>query len=907
MSTHPIIKSKLTIPRSRANLVSRPRLVNRLNQGMSRRLTLISAAPGFGKTTLLVEWQSERGDQALPMAWLSLDEGDNDPMRFVSYLVAACQPLIPRTPAAARRRVSSPRTLVASTLAALTNGLADATSDVVLVLDDYHTITSEEVHDMVALLLNRLPSHVHVVIVTRVDPPLSVAQLRAADQLVEIRAADLSFTRAEAAHFLHEVMGLTLTSEQVAALNERTEGWITGLQLAGLALQGSKDVEGFIRNFAGSHRFVLDYFAEVFRQQPSSTQDFMLRTAVLDSLSATLCKAVTGNSESQATLEELEKTNLFIIPLDDTRTWYRYHSLFGEFLRSSLLQLHPDWRADLHRQASAWYAEHDQLFQAIDHALAAGDSQQAAIWIEQALPGMLLRGELVTMFRWLSALPEAVIHVRPRLGLMHTLGLAMMWRFDTIEDRLQEIEKAVSTAPEEAAPDKRALLSVSAALRTAVAAIHGDVARTDDLCQQTLKQLPENNAILQSLGLWTLGLANTLRGDTDVADRAFWQIIATSQPGTNVVAILGVYTLGYLEVAQGHLHQAQQIYHRGLELAIGEDGQAVPLASMAYLELGEIAHECNDAEEAVHLFQEGIDLSLGWGNSDLLVDGYLGVARVKLSQGDLEGVQMALKQLDQVSRQHGLAQRDLAELVACRVHLALARGDLESAGQWAKELAVCPENDGPIALHLYQDRDAALVRFLLAKNELERALVLLDQRIRKAQSAGLVGNAIKLMVLKALLYQKQSDGRQARIVLEQALTMGEPEGFCRVFVDEGEPMRQLLSAARPGLTQPLQAYASRLLATLGDPDAGSLPPIPVNSPGGLIEPLSERELDVLRLLATGRSSPQMAEQLGIAVSTVRSHLKHIYGKLEVDNRVHAVERAMKLELIDAPFARSSSP
>jgi len=877
--TAPLLATKLHIPATRPETVARPRLIQRLNAGLYRRLTLVSAPAGFGKTTLLSQWLERRNGAA---AWLSLDEGDNDPARFLGYLVAALQTVNAGIGVGVQAALLSPQPPpLTSLLAALINEIAaapEADAPLVLVLDDYHLVQDRQVHDAVAFLLERLPpppAGAHLIIASRTDPPLPLSRLRIRHQLTELRAADLRFTTDEAAAFLNQTMGLALSPQDVAALETRTEGWIAGLQVAALSMQGRQDTAGFIRAFTGGHRYVLDYLVEeVLQRQPAEVQTFLLQTAILDRLAAPLCNALTFRDDGQTTLEALERANLFIVPLDDERRWYRYHRLFADLLRA---QLGRDAALPLHHRAADWYERHGYTAEAIGHALAAQDTGRAAELVAAHGRQMLVRGELTTLLRWLAALPETAIRARPMLAVYDAWALTLTGQGEKAEGWLESALAAAGDSP--------ALSEVqghAAAIRAYIAAQRGDTAQTTEQANRALALLPQDELTVRSVVAFTLGATCVMSNDLAGAARAFAEAGRLGQQGGNLhAAVSAVCHLADLQVRQGRLRQAAETYRRALALATGPQGRLLPVAASAHSGLGELLHEWNDLEAAARHLAKGIELGAQWGNVDALCGDHVALARVRLAQRDLAGALASLEEAERLVREQTVHPLAAAQVGAFRAHLWLVEGNLAAAGRWVQDRGLTVESD-PATMH--GGEALVLARLLMARGKAAAAARWLARLLAWADGSGRLGDTAQVLAMLAL-----ADSAQSLAHLERALSLAEAEGYVRLFVDEGPPMAALLRrAAWQGIAAD---YAGRLLAVF---EAGAASPPPS---GALPEPLSERELEVLRLVAAGLSNREIAGRLVIAVSTVKSHTNSLYGKLNVKNRTQAVARARALGLL----------
>jgi LuxR family transcriptional regulator, maltose regulon positive regulatory protein len=897
----PLLATKLHIPRPRPELVARARLSEQLNAGLACQLTLVSTPAGFGKTTLLSSWAAHCG---AGVAWLSLDEGDNDPVRFLAHLLAGLQMIDGRlgADALAALQIPSPPPLE-ELLIGLINQLSDFPAPCVLVLDDYHLIEAAAVHGLIVFLLDHQPAALHLVLASRADPPLPLARLRAAGQLVELRLKDLRFTPSETAEFLGRLVGPALSGEAAQLLTARTEGWIAGLQMAAVSLhaQDTAQIDRFIHSFTGSSHFVLDYLAEeVLQRQPAHLQAFLLRTSILERLSGPLCDALMRAGApasapppfSQGILDQLEHANLFLIPLDDEQRWYRYHQLFADLLRSRLQQTQPELLSRLRREASVWHEHNGFPAEAITYALAAEDYERAVELIERVAETTLMQSEVATFLSWIEKLPNRLVQTRPALCVYAAWALLINGR------PLETVERYLAIVDGGGAP----LTGLAAPLRAFIASYQGQSALAAEISRQALDQLPEREAFLRSLAALTLGAAYISSGQMAAAGPALDEAARLSQKTGNVM--ISVTLLCYraeLHRREGQLRKSHAAYLQALERATSEHGQRWPVAGRALVGLGEIEREWNDLESAAKRYIEGIELTLRGGQLGAL-SSYLGLARVRQAQGRLDESFAAVQAARQLAKQSELSSINDIAIDLFQAMLWMTQGNLADAQQWAAQRgldkdinpAELDQRDNYINYHLRKYEYPVAVRLWLAEDRAEEALALLDQALPRVEKWKRPALVIEMYALRALALQALGQAELAFGALEHALELAEPEGYLRLFVDEGKRMHSLLAAysASPPRGRPaLKAYTERLLAAFGTANHDiSLAP-------GLVESLSDREQAVLRLLATSLSAAEIAEELCIAVSTVRSHTKTIYGKLGVSGRLQAVEQAKTLGLL----------
>jgi len=953
VAADPLLATKLTMPPVRGALVERSRLAKRLHQGVQGPLTLLSAPAGSGKTTLLGAWCASPQGHDRPLAWVSLNEADNDPTRFWRYVLTALDRVAPGVASDALTLLrSADAPALEAVLSALVNALTAYAQDIVLVLDDYHLIETEAIHRLLTFLIAHLPTPLHLLLATRADPPLPLARLRARGDVIELRAADLRFTAEETTAFLGTVMGLTLAPEEVVALEARTEGWIAGLQLAALSLQGRPATEAaaFIAAFRGSHRYIVNYLLdEVLLRQPEQTQRFLLHTCLLDRFCAPLCAAILDGENpsaariaaSQEMLETLDRHNVFLIALDDERRWYRYHYLFADALRQrqSGQAAVPDV-ALLHRRASAWFARQDLLEEAIGHALAGKDHDGAVALIRRAASALLAHGETQTLVTWLRALPEASLRAAPQLALLYAWLLIDLRDHSGAERYLRYAEAALEDRDAlvqdeltarllflrdlppmetgaDTAGDTATIRAMIGAARAIVSALHGAPSRAIPQAQAALDGLDDGDVRSRSLATIALGLAYLSQGAVRPAAAAF-RAVAVANRATTYGLFMMLAAVGEASAHRmaGALDRAQTTYEQAIAWSVDHAHPSL-LAGSLYTGLADLLRERNELDAALDRATEGLRLAtelgaaaagrwIEWHACDLLV-----LARIKQAQGDLDGAFAAVTEARDTLTGCG-AIAVVAILTAFEVQLHLAQGDLASAVHWLRsvEAHTEPPRFGLTPqVFVYADEHLAItpIQALIAQarasgdaTPLRRAFTLLDQLREKAESADLAWLRVKTLTLQALACQSLGETTPARAALDQALALAQPAGYIRVFVDEGPPMTTLLRQRDAlGASTP---FISALCAALDSQGSGrridaSMHALPSATGPTMAEPLTEREREVLRLLAVGQSNPEIARALYVEVNTVKTHVKNLYSKLGAHSRMHAVRRARELALL----------
>lgn len=903
----PVLGTKLHRPAPRRRLVQRARLVDRLraDTGERPRLVLVAAPAGFGKTTLLAQWLAAETAQRAA-AWLSLDPGDGDLRRFLTHLAAAVRAVEPAVGAEAIALLEADGELATEdVLVSLVNDLDVLAGPLVVALDDYHVIDGAAVHEAVTFLLDNLPPQVVLAMTTRVDPPLPLARLRARGELVEIRAGDLTFTVDEAGMFLNDVMELQLGAELVAALEERTEGWAAGLQLAALsarsragAADGDRDVAGFVEAFSGGHRFVLDYLVEeVLDRQPDEVREFLLDTCLLDELTGGLCNAVTGRSDGAAMVEVLERENLFVVPLDEERRWYRYHHLFAEALRARLAARDADRVAELHAAASRWLAANGLTADAVRHAIASGDHEYTADLVESALADLRRRRQDRTLRAWLAALPGDVVRRRPLLATYVGWSRLSEGDVDGVETWLDAAEAGLDQAGPSAGPgvgssagtdeEVRSLPAMIAVYRASVAQARGDIDGTVAHARRALALARPEDHFPRGAAAGFVGLAAWAAGDLVTAVDTFTQAVADLHAAGMVADELGAtIVLANMWLARGHPVEARRLYEGALTAAERHPGPVLSSTGDLHVGLADVLREQGDlVAAAAHL---GAARALG-ERASLVENGhrwYLAQAAVLQATGDLDGAVAMLDRAEPLFRPGYFP--DLRPIAAVKARVRIAQGRLGDARAWARECGTGPTDTAGYAAEYQQ---LTLARLLVAEGGARAALDILDRVVDRARSAGRGGSQVEAGMVRALAHHATGDATAAAADLADVLTTGVPAGYCRLFLDEGPPMAELLGQVARTAARPVRTHAEHLLAAARTP---SEPP-----PAGPAaeQGLSEREREVLRLLATELSGPDIARRLFVSVNTLRTHTKHIFTKLDVNTRRAAVRRAADLGLL----------
>ncbi len=892
----PLLRTKLFIPPNRSSQVPRPRLIEQLNEGLDKALILVSAPAGYGKTSLVSGWL-----RSLPTAsaWLSLDEGDNDPVRFLQYFVTAIQQVVP-TPGLDLLGLlqTAGSASPGARLNILINAIAEHAAPFMLVLDDFHLISAQPILEMLAFFLDRRPPQMHLVLISRTDPPLPLARLRARHLLVDIRADQLRFTSIESAVFLDEVMGLKLSAEDMAALETRTEGWIAGLQLAALSMQGCKNIHSFVSAFSGSHYYIMDYLAEeVLQRQPESVRSFLLQTSILDRMCGPLCNAVveTGALEpadGQALLETLEQRNLFVIPLDDDRRWFRYHHLLVEVLNQRLEHELPGRLPELHRRASQWYEQNGLISDAIQHARLAGDLERAAQLVDQNGCVLLMRGEVVNLLRWIEAV-EPRSRTLPWIAIQKVWALCLTGQLDRVEEPFQSAEKLINSIP--LTDDVRTMLGALTAARACRANMQGETRLAASFARQALDQLPVSNDLscsLRSAATSMLGDASWLEGNLAEAERAYVEAVSISRAAGDIhMAIITSLDLADVLVEQGRLHHAARTYSEAIRMATLADGQVSPLADKAYAGLSQLSYEWNRLEAGAENVRQCLECSRRWGSIAYQMIGLVLLARLEHARGQPENSREAMAAAEQLLSEQTQTSWWITWLQSDLARLRMSQGDLEGAAFLIQKCGLPMDRLPEVGEISFPQESAyiALLRLHLARGDCEAALALSERLLQKLNETNRAARVIKILALRALAFQGKKDLDQALAALGKAFALARPEGYMRTFLDEGEPMAKLLYQAK--LHEIGTGYAVELLAALGPAPDSALPPV-----GSLIEPLTERELELLRLIEAGLSNQEIAAKLVISMPTVKRHISNIYTKLGASSRTQAIARGKELDL-----------
>ena len=895
------LNTKLYLSPVRQTLVERPRLLESLNDGLKGKLTLISAPAGFGKTSLVSSWREQN---KMPLGWFSLDEGDNDPNRFLDYLIAALQTvdedLCDESADLLKQSANKPFKTV---LTSILNEINAHDSEFVMAFDDYHVITEPSIHEALGFLIENLAPHAHTLIATRSDPPFPLARLRARGELKELRATDLRFDANEAGSFLNDVMELGLAAGDVTALEERTEGWIAGLKLSALSLQGREDKSEMVKDFAGDNRFILDYLVEeVLHRQSNEMQNFLLHTSVLSRLRGRLCDAVTGNNNGHETLEKLERANLFVIPLDMKGTWYRYHHLFGDLLRLRLEQREPGLVRELQNKASLWCEENGLTEEAINYSLAAHDWERALNLIEPIAYQLLSLGKVDRLKRWLETIPETALRPRPRLCFWYIPTLLYKSEFDKVEKYLHIMEEA------EPPQVRRGLASAVWSTRSLLASSAGDVKKAEEFCNKSEEQLLPDDVKQHAVVSYARTRLTFLKGDMKASEEKVLEVIPIFRRADHFVfEIAGRTGLAYIRGLQGRLRECINGIEEVMPLAREKSSYLPDVLFYPHSYLCDVYRELNDLDRAKTHLNEALNIY-----SKVVVQSYVAFYADNIRSlawmlellGDAEHAQALVD--DGVRRmERNNNEIALKQIRALRALLFLRRNDMREANRWAES---CGLNVDDEAIYATELSHITYARWLFARGEGEKALPLIKRVQRSAQAGSRIRALIHLLTLEALIQQSLGKEVPANAALETALSLAQPESFMRTFIDEGEPLAKLLKQClkqdgkrwereKPALL-PYVMKLNEALGALG-------PQTPTRAAQSeaeglpwwyLEDPLSDRELEVLQHVAKGLSNQEIADKLFLSTGTVKRHMSNIYQKIDVHSRTQAVERARSMKL-----------
>lgn len=916
-----LLQTKLFKPPLRPTLVPRPRLITELNRGLfgpedrfASRLTLVAAPAGFGKTTLVATWLAELAAKqdgnkelfGISSAWLSLDDDDNDLVRFLAYFLASLDTIHPELTETAAALLESPQPLQAEALLTLLiNDITIFSSPFILVLDDYHTITAPAIHRTMAFLLEHMPPQMHLVITTRVEPPFPLARMRGRGQLNELREADLRFTEEETRNFLDQIDGQRLTAKEVSALTQRTEGWIAGLQMAALSIQGQENVAAFVNTLTGSHTYIGDYLTrEVLNQQPEELRRFLLQTSVLRRLSGPLCEAVTGQSNGQWMLDALSEANLFLIALDEEGRWYRYHQLFADLLRQRLQQEHGQKIPILHRRASLWFEENGFTSEAIRHAQEAQDFERAADLIEGEAEATMMRSEAATFLHWVDHLPEEIVRMRPLLCVYQ--AAAMFWANVAFENVIGRLDDAAQ-ADEEDQYQGEIL-----AFKAIIAAYHGELQESATLASLALDRLSQERLFFRAITVSGAGLAFLWQGDVANASRFFDEAVRIADQTKNRLAqVLARCHQGEVDAIRGQLPKAMARYEDALKIATVEGDRRLPIAGSALINMGRVLYEWNELGLAETCILEGIELVQGWA-SVASIGGYAMLAFLRQARGDISGARNEMAKVIETARQFDAMTVDDDYYAALQARLWTIQGNFHSAGRWAQERGLVLGGDWSASGKSGLEAQAGFIRFIEyltaaqlwiaqalkePEEKLMRAGLELATKVqRRSEEADWGSILVRALIQKAIAQRALGDEEQGIATLAQALQISEPEGYMRIYLDEGQSIWGLLHEA--GAWEISPEYMNRLMAAFNEGQLveGSSPV--ADEDANLIEPLSDREIEVLQLIAEGLTNREIALDLVLSPNTVKVHTYNIYGKLGVHSRTQAVARARLLGILD---------
>jgi LuxR family maltose regulon positive regulatory protein len=897
-----ILLTKLFIPPFRSDGVYRPQLIARLEQHLTGSLTLLAAPAGYGKTSLLSSWAAQHPES---VAWISLDGGDNDLGRWLSYLIGALRRVYSGFGQSALAMLGTPKALKPEPiLTALLNEISTLDKDLFLVLDDYHVINEPQIHHAVTYILDHIPPRMQLMIATRSDPPLPLARLRGQGKLHEVRVEDLQFSTEESGYFLRKTFGIQISESDLLSLNRQTEGWITGLQMAALSLRDQEDTSFFVREFAGDDRLIVDYLVEeVLSSVSEEKRHFLSHTGILEKLTGPLCDAVVYGDEETGRSDELLKTmeadHLFLMPLDNRREWFRYHQLFADLLKKRLMQSHPEIIPELHRRASVWFEKYGYINDAISHAFESDDHDRAAELISQEAEDALMRSEVVTLRRWIERLPADHPFPNPQLYIYHATTLLLGGEsLEVVEERLREAERDSS---------QDHVRGELAALRAMGAMYRGEMDASVDYAKQALELLSKKSHFLRSLTVDSLGIAYIMLGRLEDALDILQEAIRVGQESGNILVAVGALSnVAGLLMNSGEMKQAQELYTQALEMARDSQGKPLPIAGKALMGLGEIAREQDDLESAEQFISQSIELLQHLGESGIVV-GYLTLSRIFQTKGDVQGAFEMLERAQELAVQSQETEFDDILVAIQRTRLHLSLGNFDQALRWVEERKLDPvaivESGGKedVQLASFQmlrlPEYTTLVRVLISQGRYKEAHSVLQSCLSIAKGTHQLRRIMECLILQAIILQHQEKRESALQVLEEALLLAEKHGYFRIFLDEGAVLARLLYEASEKRILP--TFTGKLLAAYTSAEAlREIPSVSLEFADEIVEPLSDREMEVLQLIARGLSNQEIAQELVLSLSTVKWHTSNIYGKLGVKNRTQAVAKARQLGIVD---------
>lgn len=886
MESEILLQSKLRVPLIRPESIVRQRLLDFLNDSLSKKIILVSAPAGYGKTSLASQWVRHL---SIPHVWLSLEKDDNDLVRFLVYLIAALGQIIPSVDASIISMLQSPQpSSIQDVLSVILNRTDTFEGDFVIVLDDYHLVEEPLIHQAVEFIIDHMPLPMHLVIITRADPPMRLARLRGQRKIADLRMRDLRFRKEEAAEFLRSIMDVEIRGTDLSKLLNRTEGWITGLQMAAVSMKGKDDPGLYIETFSGSHHYILDYLLEeVFSLQAPDVQDFLLKTSILDRLSADLCDEVLDIRTSSEILRQLEKSNLFIVPLDDNRHWYRYHALFADLLRIRLMEEKPKEVHICHSRASSWFYANGFLRNAVDHAISANDFKRAVTIISDIAEEMLKDSLVSTLRRWVRKLPEEMIKMHPELDFL-ALWAQMVFEYDyqIIEDRLNRLK---ANTPE--------LQGRIAAMHAFIKMSEADFDTAGSYAGQALEGLSIDDDYFRSIALWVLGLCRATRQNLKEAAEILSDLLEESRKcGNTMFVVMTASQLGKIELRLGNIEEAKTLFSQGLDAARIAEGDYLPIAGEAFMGLGELYREVDDLDKAADFLLEGIELTSQWRDVAAM-EGYLSLSRVRQAQEQWDSAQDALDKAMRLAIKYDAIDVDDRLVRMHQARFWLIRGEMQKVEAWAQEVGFdhVIENGfidkSGILYYLLLTRESILfTQFLIRKGSFHKALEWIEKQLPAFQQLGKTDVIIELHLYRASAFDALGREEDCIKELNQVLQLAEGTGFRRLFLD--------LDDLAVGL---LRKYQSRLkfsnfLEDLRKPAEQKIRTTQ-KTVEELIEPLTDRERDILRFLPTNLTTPEIAEEMVIGVNTVRTHIKNIYGKIGAHDRSEAVRRSRKLKII----------